>query len=111
MGYKRASKTRICLVSLFAIATTFALVHNSITHKSYNVICYAHRGASAYEPGNTMAAFQLPVEQGADGIETDIRETSDGVLVLSHDDELKSVSGEVYSIQDTTYGQLRDTAL
>ena len=43
-------------------------------------INYAHRGASAYAPENTMAAFRLGVAMGADGIETDIRRTRDGVL-------------------------------
>src|SRR3954452_18398025 len=45
-----------------------------------------HRGASAYAPENTFAAFDLAVEMGADGIETDVRATRDGVLVLLHDE-------------------------
>ena len=44
-----------------------------------------HRGASAYAGDNTLDAFRLAVVQGADGIETDIRLTSDGVMVLHHD--------------------------
>ena len=49
-------------------------------------INYAHRGASAYAPENTMSAFLLGIKQGANGIETDVRRTKDGVLVLFHDD-------------------------
>src|SRR3954447_960778 len=45
-----------------------------------------HRGASAYAPENTFAAFDLAMELGADGIETDVRVTRDGVLVLLHDE-------------------------
>ena len=45
----------------------------------------AHRGASSYAPENTFPAFDLALEMGADGLETDIQSTRDGVLVLIHD--------------------------
>ncbi len=45
----------------------------------------AHRGASADAPDNTAAAFALALEQHSDMIETDVRITADGVLVLEHD--------------------------
>ncbi len=44
-----------------------------------------HRGASAFAPGNTIAAFALAVEHGADGVEFDVRRSADGVLVVHHD--------------------------
>jgi glycerophosphoryl diester phosphodiesterase len=50
------------------------------------MLIFAHRGASAYAPENTFAAFERALELGADGIETDVRLTADGVLVLLHDD-------------------------
>jgi glycerophosphoryl diester phosphodiesterase len=45
----------------------------------------AHRGASRYAPENTLKAFALAVEQKADGIELDVRLSSDGHLVVFHD--------------------------
>ena len=45
-----------------------------------------HRGASAYAPENTLTAFRLALEQGADGIELDVTLTADGVPVVIHDD-------------------------
>jgi glycerophosphoryl diester phosphodiesterase len=45
----------------------------------------AHRGASRRAPENTVEAFQAARDLGADGVELDVRRTSDGVLVLSHD--------------------------
>jgi glycerophosphoryl diester phosphodiesterase len=45
----------------------------------------AHRGASAYAPENTFAAFDLALEMGAAWVETDVRLTRDGVPVLIHD--------------------------
>ncbi|MFG3439438.1 glycerophosphodiester phosphodiesterase [Nonomuraea sp. NPDC047897] len=48
----------------------------------------AHRGASAYAPENTVAAFELAAEQGADLYELDVQETRDHRLVLVHDTTL-----------------------
>lgn len=45
----------------------------------------AHRGASAQEPENSLAAFRAAVRLGADGIELDVHDTADGVLVVHHD--------------------------
>ena len=49
----------------------------------------AHRGASAYAPEHTIAAYTLALEQGADYVEQDLTLTSDGVLVCLHDDTLE----------------------
>ena len=46
---------------------------------------FAHRGASAYAPENTFAAFDLAIEMGAPAMETDVQATADGHLVLLHD--------------------------
>ena len=53
----------------------------------------AHRGASAYAPENTLESFALAKENGAQGIELDIYETSDGRLVIHHDNNIKRMSG------------------
>ncbi|KAF2028657.1 tubulin-domain-containing protein [Setomelanomma holmii] len=53
----------------------------------------AHRGYKAMYPENTMGAFKGAVEVGADALETDIHLTSDGVVVLSHDKDLKRCFG------------------
>jgi glycerophosphoryl diester phosphodiesterase len=44
-----------------------------------------HRGASAVAPENTLAAFALAIQEGADGIEFDVRLSQDGVPVVIHD--------------------------
>jgi glycerophosphoryl diester phosphodiesterase len=49
-------------------------------------IVYGHRGASAHARENTVAAFALAVEHGADGVEIDVRRSRDGVLIVHHDD-------------------------
>jgi len=53
-------------------------------------ILFAHRGASAYAPENTLDAFSLALKLGANGLESDIWATRDGVLVLDHDGVVKS---------------------
>ncbi|GEM_PF-235240 len=54
----------------------------------------AHRGASAEALENTAEAFRLAITQNADLIETDVRLTGDGVLVLAHDAELAGAQVE-----------------
>lgn len=71
------------------------------------MINYAHRGASEYAPENTLSSFYLGLLQGANGIETDVQLTKDGVLVLFHDDTLERVTDAGGVIADYTYEQLR----
>lgn len=52
----------------------------------------AHRGASAYRPENTLAAFALGLEQGADGIEFDLVSTQDEVLTIRHENTLSETT-------------------
>jgi len=64
----------------------------------------AHRGASAAATENTMAAFSLAMELGADGVELDVRRTADGQLAVHHDAHL----GDGRTIVDLTAAQLND---
>ena len=49
------------------------------------MLLFAHRGASANAPENTIAAFELALGLGATGLESDVWLTADGVAVLDHD--------------------------
>lgn len=51
-------------------------------------LAIAHRGASGYRPDETLEAFQLAIDEGADVIEFDLISTKDGVLIARHDPEL-----------------------
>ena len=55
-----------------------------------NPILFAHRGASAYAPENTLESFALAQKLGSTGLESDVWVTKDGVLVLDHDGVVKS---------------------
>jgi glycerophosphoryl diester phosphodiesterase len=52
-------------------------------------LAIAHRGASAYAPEHTLAAYRLAIEQKADYVEQDLAVTKDGALVCLHDDGLE----------------------
>ncbi len=68
---------------------------------------WGHRGASAEAPENTLQAFRLAFEQGADGIELDVQRTRDGVLVVCHDETIERTSDGSGSIAELTFQQLR----
>ena len=69
---------------------------------------YAHRGASEYAPENTEVSFDMGLAMQANGIETDIQRTKDGVLVLYHDDNLNRTLSREGSIRDYTLSELMD---
>lgn len=67
----------------------------------------AHRGASKSAPENTMAAFELAYQSGAEGIETDVQLTKDNIPILMHDERLKRTTNGSGYIKDYTFAQLR----
>ena len=71
------------------------------------MINYAHRGASEYAPENTLSSFYLGLLQGANGIETDVQRTKDGVLVLFHDDTIDRVTDGNGILSDYNYEELK----
>src|SRR3954466_10045111 len=59
---------------------------------------FAHRGGSALGPENTIAAFDMGMAAGADGLELDVHLSADGVVVVHHDptlDRTTDASGPV----------------
>ncbi len=71
------------------------------------VLRIAHRGASAYAAENSLEAFRVAAELGADLIEIDIRATADDVPVLIHDGSLKRTHGIDGDVSDLTMSELR----
>jgi glycerophosphoryl diester phosphodiesterase len=71
----------------FAVPTVGAAAQTESTLEG-PVLNIGHRGASAYAPEHTFAAYQLALDQGADYIEIDLQMTADGVLVALHDKTL-----------------------
>jgi glycerophosphoryl diester phosphodiesterase len=67
----------------------------------------AHRGASGIEPENTLAAFQKAIEMGVDGIELDVHLTSDGEIIVIHDDTLERTTTGSGIVGQMTLQQIR----
>lgn len=67
----------------------------------------AHRGASGYAPENTMEAFELAAKMGVDGFELDVHLTSDGQVVICHDEKLDRTSNAQGRIPEYTFSELR----
>lgn len=74
---------------------------------SASPLIYAHRGASFDFPEMSREAYLGAVSQGADGFETDLRLTKDGVLVCWHDATMKRVADCDLAIADSTFSELR----
>ncbi|RJS74557.1 glycerophosphodiester phosphodiesterase [Candidatus Bathyarchaeota archaeon] len=67
----------------------------------------AHRGASGYEPENTLRALKRAIEMGADMVEVDVRLSKDGVPVIIHDETLDRTTDGSGKVADYTADQLR----
>lgn len=67
---------------------------------------WAHRGASAAAPENTLPAFELAIAHGADGIELDVQLSADGVPVAIHDESLQRTTGVKAEVGDLSATEL-----
>lgn len=71
-------------------------------------IIIAHRGASKLAPENTMAAFKKALQLGAGGIELDVHLSSDGCLMVTHDEQLERTSNGHGLLKTKTFAELRE---
>jgi len=71
------------------------------------VLIIAHRGASAYEPENTLRSVKKALELGADMVEVDVRASRDGHIVVMHDAMVdRTTNGKGY-VKDMTLKELK----
>ena len=70
-------------------------------------VIFAHRGASAHAPENTLSAFELALIQGADAIELDVKLSSDGHVVVIHDSTVDRTTGVHGRVKDLSVAELR----
>jgi glycerophosphoryl diester phosphodiesterase len=68
----------------------------------------AHRGASHHAPQNTMAAFRLAAEMGADGIELDVHLSRDGHAVVIHNETVEGTTNGSGRVADLSLGELQE---
>lgn len=68
---------------------------------------WAHARSERISASNTLEAFEAAIEEGADGLEFDVHQTADGVLVCAHDAVLRDAQGAPVRIGDHTFAQLQ----
>ena len=95
--------TAIALLAVMGLV----LVVVATTRHNQPVLVIAHRGSSAAAPENSLAAFRLAVEQGADFIEFDVQESADGEVIVMHDSDLMKVGGSPLKVWEADASQLR----
>jgi glycerophosphoryl diester phosphodiesterase len=69
---------------------------------------FAHRGACKQAPENTVPAFVLAADLGADGIELDVQLSKDGVIVVIHDFQLDATTDGSGPVRDRTLAELKE---
>ncbi|MEW6638302.1 MAG: glycerophosphodiester phosphodiesterase family protein, partial [Actinomycetota bacterium] len=68
---------------------------------------FAHRGASARAPENTMEAFRAGIEDGAQGLEMDVHMTRDGEIVVIHDDTVDRTTDGSGLVREMTLKEIQ----
>lgn len=81
-------------------------MEHSKTISRHRPLIIAHRGASALAPENTLAAFERAFEDGADGLELDVRLALDGVPVVIHDSTLRRTGKRAGFVSEMTSAEL-----
>ena len=88
-----------------------ASYHASPFRSDDGPLVWAHRGASAYAPENSLAAFERARELGADGIECDVMLCASGELVVCHDERLDRLCGLPVAVRELPLAELRRLVL
>ena len=81
--------------------------HLNHLNQRRGVVCYAHRGARGHAPENTLLAFDLAFDLGADGIECDVQRSRDGELVIIHDGTVNRTTNGVGAVAALSFAELR----
>lgn len=92
-------------MQIFKIACALLLM--CLSSQAAEPLIVAHRGASKEAPENTIPAFKLAWEQGADAIEGDFYLTSDGHIVCLHDKDTERTAGKKMDVKKSTLAELR----
>ena len=98
----------IAFLLSFSLLFSFSGVYiDNTLRESDDVIAIAHRGEAKLAPENTLAAFEIAIEEGAKSIEIDVRATADGHLVLMHDDDVSRTTDGEGKISEMTLDEVK----
>ena len=75
-------------ITSFALLALASAALPAVAEAQNRPLVMGHRGASAYRPEHTLAAYELAIDQGADFVEPDLVSTKDGVLIARHENAI-----------------------
>ncbi|MGN7387164.1 glycerophosphodiester phosphodiesterase [Sporosarcina sp. SAFN-015] len=102
-------KQLLCIISTAILLSACSIGNdwdNPMPEEGFLII--GHRGASAYEPENTMPSFELADDLNADYVELDVHLTKDKELIVMHDDDVKRTTEAAGKIKDFTLAELKE---
>ena len=110
--FRKAGRVVLCTAFIIVAASCQAsrssgLVCPVSRFRNTKPLVIAHASSTFFGPANTLVMMRAAVAAGADVVDADIRTTSDGVLVASHDDDLRIATDTAGTIHDTTIAHLR----
>ncbi len=94
---------------LLGLTGSFLMMMSGHGAEGGKPVIMAHRGASADSPENTLSSIAEAAKQGAPVVEFDVRETSDGVLMLFHDKTFERFTGNKNTVEEQTWDSIKET--
>ncbi|WP_416149904.1 glycerophosphodiester phosphodiesterase family protein [Salipaludibacillus sp. HK11] len=104
-------KYTLVAVVIIYVTSVFAInysVNDQLVYLKWNVQVAAHRGDLHSAPENSLSSIEAAVEQGVDAVEIDVMITTDGVIVLHHDETLQRLAGVPDRLEDMTYEEVAE---
>lgn len=96
------------LMIIIAVNTAKAQQHSQgLPVTNHKEVVIAHRGDHTFFPDNTLEGYQSAIKLGVDYIETDLRTTKDGGLVIMHNSSVNRMTGAAGEIADLSYDYVR----
>lgn len=96
---------------LFANESVLTDILRKFNYMPDRILVAAHRGAHQNYPENSLASFREAIRLGVDILETDVRTSKDGVLVIMHDKTLDRTTNGKGNVSDYTFDELRKLRL
>ena len=99
-----------CIVSAYNIINQNSYIRQStpLPKTKHVLVVIAHRGSHLNVPENTLAAYENAIKEGVDYIETDLRTTKDGHLVIMHEAAVSRMTGMQGQVKDLNYNDIKD---
>ena len=98
--YKKTLRRLCAAAMILTLANTSAAMAKTLPSVT------GHRGGASIAPENTVVALETSVKQGIEYAEVDVSQTSDGVLILLHDNNLKRITGFDANVWDVAWGDI-----